>query len=97
MFGGMRGLMGGLGNPHVRPILDWFMDDEPLARMYRIAPAAKHVHHAYLGGLIEHVLSVSKLFRAMAAHYSYIDLDLLLTGHSFETDTTCSINPPRYA
>ncbi len=80
MFGELRGLIAGIGNPHLRSLLDAFMDDEPLARMYRIAPAAKHVHHAYLGGLIEHVLSVSKLCRAMAAHYSYIDLDLLLTG-----------------
>ena len=42
-------------------LLDAFLDDEPLARMYRTAPAAKHVHHAYLGGLIEHVLSVCRL------------------------------------
>ncbi len=48
--------------------------------MYRTAPAAKHVHHAFLGGLIEHVLSVCNLCRVTAAHYSYVDLDLLLTG-----------------
>jgi 3'-5' exoribonuclease len=48
--------------------------------MYRIAPAAKHVHHAYLGGLIEHVLSVCNLCRVTAAHYKYVDLDLMLTG-----------------
>jgi len=80
MFEDLRKLVAGIGNPHLRALLDAFLDDEPLARMYRIAPAAKHVHHAYLGGLIEHVLSVCNLCRAMAAHYKYIDLDLLLTG-----------------
>jgi len=80
MFAELRGIVAGVKNPHLRALLDAFLDDEPLARMYRIAPAAKHVHHAYLGGLIEHVLSVCNLCRVAAAHYSYVDLDLLLTG-----------------
>ena len=80
MFAELRGIVAGVQNQHLRILLDAFLDDEPLARMYRIAPAAKHVHHAYLGGLIEHVLSVCNLCRAAAAHYRYVDLDLLLTG-----------------
>ncbi len=61
-------------------LLDAFLDDEKIARMYRIAPAAKSVHHAYLGGLLEHVLSICHLCRIMASHYRDIDLDLLLAG-----------------
>jgi len=80
MFGELRGIVAGVGNPHLCGLLNAFLDDEPLARMYRVAPAAKHVHHAYLGGLLEHVLSVCHLCRISAAHYSYVDLDLLLTG-----------------
>ncbi len=80
MFAELRGIVAAIANPHLRALLDAFLDDEPFARMYRTAPAAKHVHHAYLGGLIEHVLSVCRLCRMTAAHYSYIDLDLLLTG-----------------
>ena len=80
MFAELRGIVAGVQNLHLRALLEAFLDDEPLARMYRIAPAAKHVHHAYLGGLIEHVLSVCNLCRVTAAHYSYVDLDLLLTG-----------------
>src|ERR1700676_3497473 len=80
MFAALRGIVAEVNNPHLRALLEAFLDDEPLARMYRIAPAAKHVHHAYLGGLIEHVLSVCNLCRAMAAHYKFIDLDLLMTG-----------------
>ncbi|HYK16408.1 MAG TPA: HD domain-containing protein [Bryobacteraceae bacterium] len=80
MFAELRGIVACIGNPHLRDLLNAFLDDEPLARMYRTAPAAKSVHHAWLGGLIEHVLSVCTLGKTMAAHYPYIDLDLLLTG-----------------
>jgi len=44
-------------NIHLRRLLDSFMEDEAISRLYRVAPAAKSVHHAFLGGLIEHVLS----------------------------------------
>jgi 3'-5' exoribonuclease len=80
MFAELRAIVAGVGNAHLRDLLNAFLDDEPLARMYRTAPAAKHVHHAYLGGLIEHVLSVCHLCRVAAAHYNFVDLDLLLTG-----------------
>jgi len=80
MFAELRGIVEGVGNPHLRALLLAFLDDEPLARKYKIAPAAKHVHHAFLGGLIEHVLSVCKLSRLAAAHYPNIDVDLVLTG-----------------
>ena len=80
MFTELRAIVAGVGDAHLRDLLNAFLDDGPLARMYRTAPAAKHVHHAYLGGLIEHVLSVCHLCRVAAAHYNFVDLDLLLTG-----------------
>jgi 3'-5' exoribonuclease len=80
MFAELRAIVAGMGNTHLRDLLNAVLDDEPLARMYRTAPAAKHVHHAYLGGLIEHVLSVCHLCRVAAAHYNFVDLDLLLAG-----------------
>src|ERR1700737_4145918 len=46
MFAELRGIVPQIQNPHLRDLLNAFLDDEPLARMYRIAPAAKHVHHA---------------------------------------------------
>ena len=52
---------------------------EPAA--FRLAPAAKHNHHAYIGGLQEHTLSVARVCDAMAAHYGdQIDRDLLVAG-----------------
>jgi len=80
MFAELKGIVAGIGNPHLKGLLEAFLDDEPLARRYRTAPAAKNVHHNYLGGLIEHVLSVCRLCRLAASHYNYVDLDLLLTG-----------------
>ena len=80
MFAELSGLVADMGNRHLRALLKAFLADEEFARRFRIAPAAKNVHHAFLGGLIEHVLSLCHLGRLMAAHYKDIDLDLLLTG-----------------
>ncbi|HSM59089.1 MAG TPA: HD domain-containing protein [Candidatus Sulfomarinibacteraceae bacterium] len=44
------------------------------------APAARHMHHAYIGGLLEHTLSMAQLALTMAEHYPYINRDLLLAG-----------------
>ena len=46
-------------------------------------PAAKSMHHAYRGGLLEHVVSMAELARAVAGHYRDLDLDLLLVGVLF--------------
>jgi 3'-5' exoribonuclease len=76
----LRGIVAGIANVHLKGLLEAVLDDEEIARRYRRAPAAKHIHHAFLGGLIEHVLSVCAMARMAAQHYSYIDGDLLLTG-----------------
>src|SRR5271163_4065441 len=81
MFAELSGIIAGMNNAHLRGLLENFMADEPLARMYRLAPAAKHVHHAFLGGLIEHVLSLCNLARMLATHYKYIDIDEIGRAH----------------
>jgi 3'-5' exoribonuclease len=80
MFAEVRAIIAGLTNLHLRALLDAFMDDQSIAVPYRTAPAAKSVHHAFLGGLIEHVLSMCALAKMTAGHYRDIDLDLLLAG-----------------
>jgi 3'-5' exoribonuclease len=80
MFAELLGLIEGLANPYLKALIERLFADEEIARRYRTAPAAKTVHHAYLGGLIEHVLSMASLGRVMAAHYRQIDADLLLAG-----------------
>jgi 3'-5' exoribonuclease len=54
--------------------------DSHLAERYKIAPAAKSIHHACRGGLLEHVLSLLGLARIVAPHYQEVDLDLLIAG-----------------
>src|SRR5438876_5596429 len=80
MLAQLRGIVAGMTNPHLRALLEAMLDDPEIARRYKIAPAAKQIHHAYLGGLIEHVLSLCGLAALVASHYKSIDLDLLLTG-----------------
>jgi 3'-5' exoribonuclease len=80
MWTELRATVAAIGNPHLKALVEALLDDEDVARRYRRAPAAKQIHHAYLGGLIEHVLSLCALARAVAAHYPNIDYDLLLTG-----------------
>jgi 3'-5' exoribonuclease len=80
MFGELRQIIQGVGNEHLRALLSAMFDDQRIAELYKNAPAAKSIHHACRGGLIEHVLSLCTLCRMMAQHYGYVDLDLLLTG-----------------
>ena len=80
MWAELCGLVAQMGNPDLKGLLETFLSDEEIAGRYRRAPAAKQIHHAYLGGLLEHVLSLCKLARMTAGHYSNVDYDLLLTG-----------------
>jgi 3'-5' exoribonuclease len=80
MFAELQEIAAGIRNPHLHVLVARFLADEPLMRLYRLAPAAKSVHHAFLGGLLEHVLSLCKLAKMTAAHYPFVDVDLVLTG-----------------
>jgi 3'-5' exoribonuclease len=80
MWSELRSHVEGIGNAHLRGLLNAILDDEEIARRYRIAPAAKQIHHAFLSGLLEHVLSLCRLSRLIAPHYPFIDCDLLVAG-----------------
>ena len=67
-------------DPRVRQLLESATGDTEVGRMFREAPAAVRVHHAYLGGLLEHTLSVVKMAEALAAHYTDLNRDLLIAG-----------------
>jgi 3'-5' exoribonuclease len=70
----------GFQNPHLKALLEAFMADPEIAAAYRTAPAAKTLHHAYIGGLLDHVVSLMKLCDLVARNYPDIDRELLLTG-----------------
>jgi 3'-5' exoribonuclease len=80
MWSELRGIVDALENQHVRALLTAFLDDPDIAARYRVAPAAKSIHHAFRSGLLEHVLSICKLAKLAAGHYPNVDLNLLIAG-----------------
>jgi 3'-5' exoribonuclease len=66
--------------PHLKLLLTTLLADPKIAGAYREAPAAKQLHHAWLGGLLEHVISLLTLADRVAPHYPILHRDLLLTG-----------------
>ena len=80
MWAELRGIVAGLSDPHLKGLLTALLDDPEIARRYKIAPAAKNIHHAFLGGLLEHVLSLCHLSQATAPNYKHIDIDLMIAG-----------------
>src|SRR6185437_5526874 len=80
MWAELRRIVAELENEHIRRLLDAFLDDPEIAPKYRIAPAAKTIHHAFRSGLLEHVLSLCALARRVADHYPWIDRELLVAG-----------------
>ena len=69
-----------VNDPHLRRLLELIFEDERIAAAFKLAPAAKSIHHDCLGGLIEHTLSVTRIVDMLAGHYATVNRDLLLTG-----------------
>src|SRR6267378_1781699 len=67
-------------NPHLKSLVELFMADSEIAERYRNAPAAKTLHHAYIGGLLDHVVSLFRSCDLMSHNYPQVNRDLLLTG-----------------
>ena len=67
-------------NPYLKSLIELFLHDQEIAERYRIAPAAKALHHAYIGGLLDHVVSLFRSCDLICRNYSQINRDLLLTG-----------------
>ena len=67
-------------NPYLRTLVMAFLEDNDFLAVFQRLPAAKRLHHVYLGGLLEHTLSVAQLAQRIEGQYPDIDRDLLLTG-----------------
>jgi len=70
----------GMTNAWLKQLVLKILNDPQIAARYKRAPAAKVMHHAYLGGLLEHVAGLCGLAKQVAAHYPELDLDLLLAA-----------------
>ena len=76
----LEGFIGTFQNPHLKSLVQAFMADPEIAAAYRNAPAAKTLHHAYIGGLLDHVVSLFRSCDLLCRNYPQINRDLLLTG-----------------
>lgn len=80
MYEEMLGYAEELKSPWLKKLVTKILDEPQIAGKYKRAPAAKVMHHAYLGGLLEHVVGLCGLAKQVAEHYPELDLDLLLTA-----------------
>jgi 3'-5' exoribonuclease len=67
-------------NPWLKQLVNDFMADEAIATSYKNAPAAKTLHHAYVGGLLDHVVSLFTMCDLASRNYPQVNRDLLFTG-----------------
>jgi len=71
---------GAIRNPWLKILVAGIVTDPQIAPRYKRAPAAKVMHHAFIGGLLEHVVGLCALAQLLAAQYAELDVDLLLTA-----------------
>lgn len=73
----------GLSDPHVKAVGLALLEDPEIAARYKVCPAAKTIHHAFLGGLLAHSLQLIKLVQAILPLYPGVNRDLLIFGAAF--------------
>ena len=80
MFASLIAITDTIETPALRHLLREFFADKEITHAFKYTPAAKGFHHAYVGGLLEHTLSMVRLLDLMSHHYEGINRDLLITG-----------------
>src|ERR1700722_3651459 len=80
MWAELRGYVEAFKNEDLKRLVFFFLDDAEIGPAFKAAPAAKRLHHAWLGGLLEHVLTLVRVCLATVPFYPEVDADLLVTG-----------------
>lgn len=80
MLAEARSLIATMVDPHFKGLMEAFFNDQEFVSLFAKAPAAKAMHHVYLGGLLEHSLCVARLATDVCGRYPKIDRDLLISG-----------------
>ena len=84
MYQELTAMIRTIKNPYLNKLASsYFIDDPEFAKAFQFHSAAKSVHHGFVGGLLEHTLSVAKLCDYYASYYPGINRDLLLTAAMF--------------
>ncbi len=80
MFQEVQAILGTMAHPAMKGLADNYLQDEELMSAFRRCPAAVSVHHAYIGGLLEHTRQMLKLADGMLPQYPQLSRDLVLMG-----------------
>lgn len=80
LYAELRASIAAMTDPFLKRLLESIVEDPAIAPRLRRAPAAMTMHHAFIGGLLEHVVSLIGLSRGVLAQYPELDADLLLSG-----------------
>ncbi|MDG3006999.1 3'-5' exoribonuclease YhaM family protein [Paludisphaera mucosa] len=80
LFNRLRELLLAMHEPHLRALVECFLIDEEFVAKFTAAPAGIKNHHAYQGGLLEHVVNILNVADRILEFYPEVDRDLLLTG-----------------
>ena len=80
MFAEVKRIMGSMGSPRLKALAGLYFSDAKLMASFKRAPAAQNLHHAFLGGLLEHTLSLLRLAEAVVPLYPRISRDTVLMG-----------------
>lgn len=80
MWTQLRGYADSFTDANLQRLVRAFLDDPEIARRYKAAPAAKYMHHAWVGGLLEHVVDLLAFCDLAASHFPMVHRDLLRTG-----------------
>lgn len=84
MYRELLELIASVKNPYLKKLLEsYFVEDAVFAKAFQFHSAAKSVHHGFVGGLLEHTLSVTKLCDYFSSNYPLLNRDLLLTAAMF--------------
>ena len=84
MYSELLGFIDSLKNPYIKKLAEsFFKEDKQFADRFKKHSAAKSVHHGFVGGLLEHTVSVVKLCDYMANEYAYLNRDILLVSAMF--------------
>ena len=76
----LRTVAAALSNGSLQQLMNAFLDDPSFMASFKRTPAAKTLHHNYIGGLLEHIVELVALSRDVARHFPSVDLDLLTVG-----------------
>jgi len=80
MLAELRKIVSSIANPWLSKLMDAFLKDQQFMDRYSRCPGAREIHHAYLGGLLEHTLEICKICETPCAIYPQLDRDMLLVG-----------------